>query len=1240
MHSSFLTALCLSVLMVVGRASAADSRFHPDLSAALAELDRARGAEAYAALRRVWSTWDRADPTQVEEALALAEQSPRLGPAERAYAGTLWAYARVRRGDLPTAQRKLRRLGYVDRWLVLGPFDNEGKTGLSQAHGPEADLATPILTSKTYPGSERPVRWRSATDAFPYGFLDFGALLRPEAKVCGFAATYVSDAGPKPGKRRLSGWIGTGGALRVFWNGVEVESNDRYSAHDFDRIAVPLALEPGPNLLVVKVCSDEGSPVLSVRFADERGAPAENLEYSDDLKNAEPAAELATKSLKLGQPNKPDPKANRAGPKGPLETLGAAASGKNPSAAALESYARYLDETDGDDPALHLARDLARRAAEKEPTVQRALLAGKLSEDRNQAGDWIARADALAKKQGKPDRDVLIAQAWHRRYSPNFQEALPYFEQALEIDPLSLEALRGWMELYNLVGLPRTALSRIERALEQSPHSVGLLGLYAAQLRTLGRTTEAAEVEARYHGFRFDDGGYLAGQLELAIDRRERAAAERWAERLVATEPHDLWALGTAARAYRRLGQNERSIATYQRALSLAPEDAGTLRTLADLYGELGKRNEQIAALRNVLRVRPQDADVREYVEYLEPDSPRADEAYAWEPSKFLYLRHAPTAGQNRRTLRDLTVSTVFENGLSSKFRQIVFQPLTDGAATEDRQYVFAYEADSQRAQLRGARVYRKNGKIDEAIESGEGNADDPSIAMYTSARAFYVQFPRLEAGDVVELRYRIDDVTPRNEFADYFGEVVALQSTEPVSNAEYVLDTPKTRTIYTDVKMAGVEHTTTVTGNRRIHRFIAKTVPPLVVEPEMPVLQEVVGFISVSTYASWKDLGRWYAGLVRDQFDLDDETRKLAQSIARGKKTEVEKVAAVYDWVIRNTRYVALEFGIYGYKPRRCVQTVARGWGDCKDKATVIVTLLKELGIPSKLVVLRTRMRGDYRSNLASFAPFDHAIAYVPSLNLYLDGTAEHTGIYELPRMDLGALGMLVTPGGADSGELVTLPKADPEKNFVKRSVNAVISGNGAAQLDLDYATGGFVSAEWRRRYHAAATMRDRVAADVGGQYPGFEMAKGGDGLNTSNLDDNAAPVRIRIKGSARTFARKEGNELSMDVTTNLRLTPKFASLSSRSQDVLTEGFSTTEDSVTVELPPGAEIISAPVPAREDGRFGSYSVEVARNKDRITVKSRIVVSASRIQPKDYAAWRKFCEASDRAMAPRLVVRP
>jgi hypothetical protein len=50
--------------------------------------------------------------------------------------------------------------------------------------------------------------------------------------------------------------------------------------------------------------------------------------------------------------------------------------------------------------------------------------------------------------------------------------------------------------------------------------------------------------------------------------------------------------------------------------------------------------------------------------------------------------------------------------------------------------------------------------------------------------------------------------------------------------------------------------------------------------------------------------------------------------------------------------------------------------------------------------------------------------------------------------------------------------------------------------------------------------------------------------------------------------------------------------------------------------------------------------VEVIQGKDRINVKSRIVVTASRITPKDYPDWKRFCEAVDRAMSPRLVVRP
>ncbi len=1226
----FASVAALLTLALLSTSGLAAAQFNPDLSRALTELDRARGPEAYAALRRVWDTWDRADPMHVEQALLVAAESTRLTPSARAYAGTLRAYARLRRGDLRAARDQLRALGYVDHWLVVGPFDNEGKTGLAATHGPELDLTTPLASTKAYTGKERAVRWRAVPDAFPYGFFDLGSLVRPESKICAFAASFVSAEKAKAA-RKISAWLGSGGALRVFWNGQEVLTHESYSRHDFERLSVPLTLEPGPNLLVVKACGDERAPTISVRMAGPDGKPDTSLSFSNDLGNAEAAAATAARLAS----SKPKPrKLEGDGPVQIFERLTARA---NASAADIAAYARYLEETDGDDPALHRARDLARRAAEREPTIERLLLAGKLAEDRNQAGEWIAKAEKLADASGKPQRDVLLARGWHRRHGPNLREALPYFERVLELDATNVDALRGWLELYNLAGLPRTALAKIEAAVEQSPSSVGLLGLYAAQLRTLGRSTEAAEVEARYHGLRFDDSSYINARIDLALSRRDSAGAQHWAERLVATQPFDPWALGVAARAYQRLGQPERAIASHRQALALAPEDVGTLRALADLQGETGHKGEQLNLLREVLRIRPQAKDVREYVENREPEKPRPDEAYAWKPDKFLYLRHAPAAGENRRTLRDLTVNTVFQNGLSSQFRQVVFQPLTDAAAAQARQYGFGYEADRQVVQLRGAKVYRKNGKIDEAVEWGESPVDDPSIAMYTSARGFFVELPRLDAGDVVELRYRIDDVTPRNDFNDYFGDINTMGGADNKSNVEYVLITPSSRKIYIDAQVAGLEQSTSTSGASTIHRFFAKEVPRVQPEPQMPPASEVLPFIHVSTYHSWKDLGRWYWGLVKDQFDLDDETRAQLQKVLKGKTSEVDKVAAIYDWVTKSTRYVALEFGIYGYKPRRCVQTLARGWGDCKDKATALVTLLREAGVPATIVVLRTQMRGDFRSKLPSFAPFDHAIAYVPSLNLYLDGTAEHTGIYELPRMDLGALGLLVNAGDA---QLVRLPEADPDKNFVRRSVRARLAASGEAKLDLEYTTGGFVSAEWRRRYHAVSTQRDRINSDLGSEFPGFEIAPGAAGITTTNLDDATVPVRIQVHGSAATFARHEGSDLSMSVTSNLRLTPTFASLSSRTQDVVTLGFSTTEDVVSVELPPGAQVVSQPESKQGDSPFGSYSVEVSNEKGSVVVKSRVAVKVSRVKPKDYEAWKRFCEQADRALSPRLVVRP
>jgi len=1227
-----LALALLAALLSIAPHAGADGRFHPALSLAVSKLDRARGPETNTALREIWSTWDRADPTQVEEVLHMARVDRRLSPPARAYAGWLAAHARTRRGDVAAAQKLIGELGFVRPWLVVGPFDNEGKRGLETELGPETELDQAIVPGRAYSGKERPVRWRAVPDVFKNGFLDLGSLLRPERKVCGFATTFVHAKAGTKAPRAISAWIGAAGAFVAYWNGRKVLEDRAYRGHDVDRLATTLTLERGQNRLLVKVCGDEASPVLSVRLADAAGAPDASIETTNELGASEEAARLAKALAKRGATPAPG-----RGAEGPIQAFEAKAKGKNARAADLEAYARYLATTGGDDAAEHKARDLARRAAELDPTIARLLLAGELSEDRNQRNEWVGKADALAKKSGVPSIEVVLARADLAASGPSWQTAQRHFDQALALDPDSVEAVRGRVALYNTAGLKRSALATLERALDRNPQSVSLLNMQASQLRALGRSTEAAEVESRYSSLRFDDQTFLSSQVDLALARRDRAAAERWVDRLLSIEADNQWALGVAARTYRTLGQPARAVATYQRALALAPEDVGTLRTLADLEGELGNRDRQLALMQSILKIRPQDKDVREYVEHIEPAKPRPDEKYAWQSARFLKLRHAPANGHTQRVLRDLTVSTVFENGLSSKFRQIVFQPLNDAGAALARQYTFQYEADREVVQLRGARVHRGDGRVDEAIEYGEGAANDPTISMYTSARNFYVQFPRLDPGDVVELRYRIDETTPRNEFADYFGEMVYFGSSEPVRNAEYVLITPKSRKLHVDAQQPGLKREVTDAGEQRIYRFFAEKVPPVLPEPAMPAWPEVLGFVHVSTFQTWKDLGQWYWGLVKEQFDLDDETRKLAREVAKGQKTDLDKVKAVYNWVVKNTRYVALEFGIYGYKPRRCVQTVSRGWGDCKDKATVIVTLLEELGIPSTIVVLRTQLRGDFKSKIPSLAPFDHAIVYVPSLDLYLDGTAEYTGSSELPAMDAGGLALLVNKGDS---KLTYLPALDPKKNVVQRNVTATVSANGDAKLELAYETRGADASDWRRRYHAESTRRDRINGDLGREFPGFEIQDGAAGVSANDMDDLEQPVKLDVRGTARGFARKEGDNLSMAVTPSARLTSTYASLSKRSQDVRITSFATLDDTFVIKLPPGIKERAAPIPSRGSSSFGSYSVEVTRQPGQVTVRSRVEVTARRITPKQYDAWKKFCADVDRALGGRLVVGP
>src|SRR5712671_5916132 len=84
-------------------------------------------------------------------------------------------------------------------------------------------------------------------------------------------------------------------------------------------------------------------------------------------------------------------------------------------------------------------------------------------------------------------------------------------------------------------------------------------------------------------------------------------------------------------------------------------------------------------------------------------------------------------------------------------------------------------------------------------------------------------------------------------------------------------------------------------------------------------------------------------------------EVRAKTDEVVRGAKTEMEKVRAICEYVVRNVRYVSLSFGAGRYQPHAAAEVLANQYGDCKDKHTLFASLLNALGIKAYPALIST---------------------------------------------------------------------------------------------------------------------------------------------------------------------------------------------------------------------------------------------------------------------------------------------
>jgi tetratricopeptide (TPR) repeat protein len=170
---------------------------------------------------------------------------------------------------------------------------------------------------------------------------------------------------------------------------------------------------------------------------------------------------------------------------------------------------------------------------------------------------------------------------------------------------------------------------------------------------------------------------------------------------------------------------------------------------------------------------------------------------------------------------------------------------------------------------------------------------------------------------------------------------------------------------------------------------------------------------IEFSTGLSWQKIAAEYARVSEEKARQADVQPLLARidlkSAQRNDRIRV-LVAALH----KNIRYTGVEFGESSLIPQFPAETFKRKYGDCKDKATFLATLLRSAGIPAYLALLQTGPGQDINQELPGMGMFDHAIVYVPASasdpDLWIDATAEYSQVGILPWMDYGRWALVVS--------------------------------------------------------------------------------------------------------------------------------------------------------------------------------------------------------------------------------------
>ncbi|HTV42510.1 MAG TPA: DUF3857 domain-containing protein [Candidatus Sulfotelmatobacter sp.] len=447
---------------------------------------------------------------------------------------------------------------------------------------------------------------------------------------------------------------------------------------------------------------------------------------------------------------------------------------------------------------------------------------------------------------------------------------------------------------------------------------------------------------------------------------------------------------------------------------------------------------------------------------------------------------------------------------------------LTEKGRRDNRELSFFFMLPYWTEEVAKVEVIKPDGTIvpvDVAANSKE-SIDDSQMSenIYdANDRILTVNIPQLDVGDTVHVISR--QIIHRSIMPNEYDEENVFEGTSYIHHWSYVVHAPANLPLVSTAlrdQIPGTITASTVTnGDEIVYNWEVNNVQRMFDEPDMPPYDMVLQRLFVSTVPKWQDISKWYWNLSKPHLDMTTpEMKQTVDELTANAPTDLDKVKAIFYYVSKNIRYTGetLETNRPGFEPHDVCITFNKKYGVCRDKAGLLVAMLRLAGFQAYPVLINI---GAIRDMHVPQPDFDHAITCVELKKgeyTLMDSTDENTRDL-LPSYDCNRSYLVCRP----EGETLRLsPVPSPDKHMLYVKTTGILDANGVLDATSELSFEGVNDDAYRNHlsHLKPDEQKDFFEGRLKESIPGARLISYR--LTPENIVDTSIPLHVELKFSA----------------------------------------------------------------------------------------------------------------------------